>query len=316
MIAPRWHLPLLLSLAIASAPAWSAGGNETLFNFVKPMAVVTVTTQNADLPSATAEATPEGEILRRVNFNPAPQPTLRLAPSNGSWDWSQADSVSLRIQNAMDWAITLEVEIEGVTGAPGLRASIALPPGPAQTLLIPLHAIAPEDFGMRAGVPMPVTQDGQRLLLWFAVAMAAVAIAMFLPKSAEGDPGVRLDRGLVVKLAPFGLITGLAAGFFGIGGGFLIVPGLMAATGMTLANAAASSLVSVVLFGAATSASYAMSGLVSWPVFLALVLGGLLGTLTGLPLARRLVGHAASARRGFAVMVFATAAYVAVRAFM
>lgn len=170
--------------------------------------------------------------------------------------------------------------------------------------------------GSFLGAHFAKQMDGQRLLLWFAVAMAAVAIAMFLPKSAEGDPGVRLDRGLVVKLAPFGLITGLAAGFFGIGGGFLIVPGLMAATGMTLANAAASSLVSVVLFGAATSASYAMSGLVSWPVFLALVLGGLLGTLTGLPLARRLVGHAASARRGFAVMVFATAAYVAVRAFM
>lgn len=165
MTSMRWHLPLLLSLAIASAPAWSAGGNETLFNFVKPMAVVSITTQNADLPSSTAEATPEGEILRRVNFNPAPQPTLRLAPSSGSWDWSQSDSMSLRIQNAMDWAITLEVEIEGVAGAPGLRASIALPPGPAQTLVIPLHAIAPEDFGMRAGVPMPVTQDGQRLLL-------------------------------------------------------------------------------------------------------------------------------------------------------
>jgi uncharacterized protein len=39
----------------------------------------------------------------------------------------------------------------------------------------------------------------------------------------------------------------------------------MAATGMTLANAAALSLVSVTLFGAATSASYAASGLVAWP---------------------------------------------------
>jgi hypothetical protein len=192
MISPRWHLPLLLSLAIASAPAWSAGGNETLFNFVKPMAVVSITTQNADLPSSTAEATPEGEILRRVNFNPAPQPTLRLVPSSGSWDWSQSDSMSLRIQNAMDWAITLEVDIEGVAGAPGLRASIALPPGPAQTLVIPLHAIAPEDFGMRAGVPMPVTQDGQRLLLASKVTgelnrsqVGAVKLFLTAPKAAQ-----------------------------------------------------------------------------------------------------------------------------------
>ncbi|AGI23337.1 hypothetical protein H681_07305 [Pseudomonas sp. ATCC 13867] len=192
MTSMRWHLPLLLSLAIASAPAWSAGGNETLFNFVKPMAVVTVTTQNADLPSTTAEATPEGEILRRVSFSPAPRPTLSLAPANGSWDWSQADSMSLRIQNGMDWAITLEVAIEGVAGAPGLHASIALPPGPAQTLLIPLRGTAPEDFGMRAGVPMPVTQDGQRLLLASKVSgelnrsqVGAVKLYLNAPKAAQ-----------------------------------------------------------------------------------------------------------------------------------
>ena len=60
---------------------------------------------------------------------------------------------------------------------------------------------------------------------------------------------------LVARLAPLGLLTGLAAGFFGIGGGFLIVPGLMLATGMTMANATASSLLSVALFGAATSST-------------------------------------------------------------
>ena len=100
-------------------------------------------------------------------------------------------------------------------------------------------------------------------------------------------------------------------GFFGIGGGFLIVPGLMAATGMTLANAAASSLVSVVLFGGATSLSYAASGLVDWKVFLALVVGGVIGAVLGAPVSRLLAGRADLARRVFAVMVVVTAAYVA-----
>ena len=168
--------------------------------------------------------------------------------------------------------------------------------------------------GSFLGAHFAKQMDGGRLLLWFSGAMAAVAIALVLPRKGEGDPGVHLDGVLAAKLAPFGLVTGLAAGFFGIGGGFLIVPGLMAATGMTLANAAASSLVSVVLFGAATSASYALSGLVNWPIFLALVLGGLAGTLAGLPIAQRLASHAVVDRRGFAVMVLATAAYVAIRA--
>jgi uncharacterized membrane protein YfcA len=156
--------------------------------------------------------------------------------------------------------------------------------------------------------------DGQSLLLWFALAMALVGGSMLLPRKGEGDPQVHLTAALTRRLAPLGLGVGLAAGFFGIGGGFLIVPGLMAATGMTLANAAASSLVSVVLFGAATSVSYAASGLIDGGVFLALVAGGGVGALAGAPVARALAGHSAVARRMFAVMVLMTAAYVAVRA--
>jgi len=156
--------------------------------------------------------------------------------------------------------------------------------------------------------------DGRHLLVWFAVAMALVGLSMLVPRNADGDAGVRLTTPLALRLAPAGAITGLAAGFFGIGGGFLIVPGLMAATGMTLANAAASSLVSVVLFGAATSASYAASGLVNWPVFAALIGGGAAGSILAIPVSKALAGRTALARTFFALMVLATALYVAVRA--
>lgn len=156
--------------------------------------------------------------------------------------------------------------------------------------------------------------EGRQLLIWFALAMALVAVSMLPRRRAEGDPGVHLTPGLVLKLTPIGLIVGLAAGFFGIGGGFLIVPGLMAATGMTMAHAAASSLVSVVLFGAATSATYAAHGQVDWPIFVALVAGGGIGALVGTALAKRLVDHALLARRLFAIMVLLTAAYVGWRA--
>lgn len=168
--------------------------------------------------------------------------------------------------------------------------------------------------GALVGAQVAKQVDGHRLLLWFAVAMALVAVSMLLPKQSKGDPDVRLNNRLALKLAPAGLATGLAAGFFGIGGGFLIVPGLMAATGMTLANAAASSLVSVALFGVATSASYAVSGLVDWPIFVALVAGGGLGGLLGAPAARLMSARADVARRLFALMVLATAGYVAWRA--
>ncbi|MBS0362571.1 MAG: sulfite exporter TauE/SafE family protein [Proteobacteria bacterium] len=168
--------------------------------------------------------------------------------------------------------------------------------------------------GSLVGAQVAKQVDGHSLLLWFALAMALIGASMLLPRRSEGDPGVRLDGRLALRLGPLGALVGLAAGFFGIGGGFLIVPGLMAATGMTLTNAAASSLVSVVLFGAATSASYAASGLVDWPLFVALVAGGGLGAVAGAPAARLIGRQGAVARRAFALMVIAVAAYVAWRA--
>ncbi|RYF94933.1 MAG: sulfite exporter TauE/SafE family protein [Caulobacteraceae bacterium] len=167
--------------------------------------------------------------------------------------------------------------------------------------------------GSLVGSTLAKGMDGRSLMIWFAVAMAAVALSMMLPRKNEGNPAVHLTAGLTLRLAPVGALTGLAAGFFGIGGGFLIAPGLMAATGMTLANAAASSLVSVSLFGAATSANYAASGWVDWPLFGLLVAGGAVGTVVGVPLARRLANRATMARRLFAGMILLAAAYVAFR---
>jgi uncharacterized membrane protein YfcA len=168
--------------------------------------------------------------------------------------------------------------------------------------------------GALAGSTIAKQVDGQQLLVFFAVAMAAVALSMLRKSAGEGDPLVRLNRRLTYRLAPVGLLTGFAAGFFGIGGGFLIAPGLMAATGMTLANAAASSLVSVALFGAATSANYALSGLVDWTLVAMLVIGGLAGTAAGSPAAKALASRALLGRRLFAGLILIVAAYVAWRA--
>jgi len=173
---------------------------------------------------------------------------------------------------------------------------------------------APGLVGSLLGAHLAKAVDGQHLLAWFALAMAAVGLSMVRAPSSPGDPDVQIDPAKASRLVPVGAVTGLAAGFFGIGGGFLIAPGLMAATGMTLANAAASSLVSVTLFGAATSLSYAASGLVDGRLFLALIVGGVGGVAIGAKLAPRLAARALLARRLFAGMIVATAAYVAWRA--
>ena len=156
--------------------------------------------------------------------------------------------------------------------------------------------------------------DGHQLLLAFAVAMAAVGLAMLRPKKNDGDPGVRLNRGMTPRIVASGAGVGVAAGFFGIGGGFLIVPGLMWATGMTLAAAQATSLLSVAAFGASTAVNYSLSGLVDWGVVAAMAVGGAAGTMAGLPLSKRLGDNAALGRRLFAGLILIVAVYVAFKA--
>lgn len=165
-----------------------------------------------------------------------------------------------------------------------------------------------------AGSSVAKLIDGHHLLLAFAVAMAAVGLAMLLPKKSDGDPGVRLNRGMAPRVAVSGVGVGAAAGFFGIGGGFLIVPGLMWATGMTLAAAQATSLLSVAAFGASTAVNYSLSGLVDWSVVGAMTVGGAAGTLAGLPLSKRLGDNAKLGRQLFAALILVVAVYVAVKA--
>lgn len=168
--------------------------------------------------------------------------------------------------------------------------------------------------GSILGSSLAKITQGDVLLLGFALAMAMIALSMFRQPKIAGDPDVTLTPVMVLQLAPIGLVVGLAAGFFGIGGGFLIVPGLMLAVGMTMTNATASSLVSVAIFGAATSANYAVSGLVDGALILLLLVGGAVGGVVGILLSKWLAHRVRLARLGFAVMILAVAGFVALQA--
>lgn len=169
-------------------------------------------------------------------------------------------------------------------------------------------------LGSLLGSSLAKVTQGDWLLLGFSVAMAMIALSMFRAPKTAGDPQVTLTPNMVIQLAPIGLIVGLTAGFFGIGGGFLIVPGLMLAVGMTMTNATASSLVSVTLFGAATSANYAISGLVDGRLILLLLAGGAFGGMLGIVASKWLEGRIKLARSAFALMILCVAAFVAVQA--
>ena len=143
--------------------------------------------------------------------------------------------------------------------------------------------------------------DGQKLLLIFACVMLAVALFMFRSRGDQGNPGAECNIEKAPKVLGYGALTGAVSGFLGIGGGFLIVPALVASTGMPILNAIGSSLVSVSAFGLTTSINYALSGLVDWPMALVFVLGGLIGGYFGALLCTRL-----STRKGLLHTAFAS----------
>jgi uncharacterized membrane protein YfcA len=110
-----------------------------------------------------------------------------------------------------------------------------------------------------------------------------------------------------------GLFVGALSGFFGIGGGFLIVPGLVFASGMPLANAIATSLVAVTAFGLTTAVTYAASGLIDWPLAAQFIGGGLIGGQIGMYASRKLAARKMALAIAFSAIVIAVGVYVVAR---
>jgi uncharacterized membrane protein YfcA len=168
--------------------------------------------------------------------------------------------------------------------------------------------------GAVAGSQLGKSFDDQKLLFLFAFVMAAVGLAMLGRRASAGDPAVRIDPAIATRLLGIGLVAGFISGFFGIGGGFLIVPGIMFASGMPVINAIGSSLIAVSLLGFTTAASYALSGLIDWSLALQLVAGGVVGGAIGIGISARLGARRRELEKIFAGVVLLLAASVAIRA--
>ena len=165
-------------------------------------------------------------------------------------------------------------------------------------------------LGAAFGSNLSKAVDGQRLLAFFGLLMFLVAALMLARRNAGPDLAVRPTKNDLPKLLIFGFGAGVLSGFFGIGGGFMIVPGLILATGMPMVNAIGSSLFAVTAFGATAAVNYALSGLVDWRLAMLFILGGIAGGLGGARLAKVL-----GARRGmlniiFAVIICIVGAYI------
>jgi uncharacterized membrane protein YfcA len=167
--------------------------------------------------------------------------------------------------------------------------------------------------GALVGSTLGKAMDGQRLLFLFGLLMLVVGVLMLRPRKAAGGSARPVDRRMCLATAAVAILAGGASGFFGIGGGFLIVPALILATGMRMIDAVGSSLLAVGTFGLATACNYALSGMIDWAVAIEFIGGGVIGGVVGMLLATRLSTQKNTLSRIFAALIFVVAGYVLYR---
>lgn len=142
----------------------------------------------------------------------------------------------------------------------------------------------------------------------FGVFLAGTGVRMWWavqPRPHHPSGAVRLATYL-----GFGFLAGLAVGFFGVGGGILMVPALVF-LGCGIHLAVGTSLVAVLVNGVAGTVTHAYLGY--WGVMIALgvplALGSVVGIRFGTDYATRL--HADRLRRAFAVFLVLMGMYMA-----
>ncbi|OOG38460.1 beta-agarase [Rhodanobacter sp. C06] len=150
--------------------------------------------------AAATETARDGVKQQRYTFQPGAQPQIVVRPAQGAWNWQGQGELRLRVQNAMPWAVTLVVDIDGADAKQHLHAVVDLPAGPAQTLAVPLRAVSPLAFGMQAGPTRPFDDGGGRLLVATTVegkldlsAVRDVRLAMPAPQAAQAILFGRMD---------------------------------------------------------------------------------------------------------------------------
>ncbi len=107
-------------------------------------------------------------------------------------------------------------------------------------------------------------------------------------RAADSLGGMRKRGGTVLVLVAIGMLAGVLSGLFGVGGGVIVVPALMAFARMDQRRASATSLVAIAPAAVVGAVTYAVQGEVHWLAALTLAVGSVIGAPLGARLLRAL----------------------------
>ena len=152
---------------------------------------------------------------------------------------------------------------------------------------------------------------GETVLFLLALVMLGSAWSLWRgrPEREEARTHGRLAR--IALVAGLGFSVGVLTGFFGVGGGFLIVPALVLLLDVPVRLAIGTSLLIITVTALAGLAGHLVSGGVSWPITLAFGGAGMVGAWLGTRAGRDLTSE--TLRRAFAVMLVAVALFLLAR---
>ena len=167
--------------------------------------------------------------------------------------------------------------------------------------------------GTLVGAQLGLLTPAENLLILFAGFMGVVGFLM-LKRNATKHEVTNGNSSLILlkkNISLSGFSVGVLAGYFGIGGGFLIVPTIMYSGGLNIIQAIGTSLVSVSSFGLTTAARYFVAGQVDIIIAALLIVGGVVGGYLGVKASERIPKENLS--KIFAVLLFVIAAYIVIR---
>ena len=176
-------------------------------------------------------------------------------------------------------------------------------------LLFAIPGIAGTLVGAQLGLWTPA----ENLLILFAGFMGVVGFLM-LKRNATKHEVTNGNSNLILlkkNVSLSGFSVGVLAGYFGIGGGFLIVPTIMYSGGLNIIQAIGTSLVSVSSFGLTTAARYFVAGQVDIIIAALLIVGGVVGGYFGAKTSERIPKENLS--KIFAALLFVIAGYIVFR---
>ena len=168
-------------------------------------------------------------------------------------------------------------------------------------------------LGAVPGVWLNRAVVGETILLLFSVLMIIIAINLLRSKPSNQKPETGSPCKLYtskdwLKITAIGLLVGLLTGFFGVGGGFIIVPALVLVANFPAHQAVGTSLLVIFMTSFSGFLGNLVFGGLDFTIVLIFVVGGAVGILSGTALASRVSGR--TLNRTFSLFIICMALYL------